>query len=407
MWGVLVRWGGRRRGADGADAPRSQRSKFSPLLAWHVLQAKGRSSRTKMAGMVKAEPLSQKSMAKAASSAPWPQILAAVTVASIAVWLGVFAFSPGASRPRRSSEEEIKAAVQQCAEDAVIHLQNRPVFVSPGFLSADEVSKVIRGSSSLASVKARTNPGQRDLQVAEPDPEVEGGRPAPTVESAGEGRLDVHARNAEVVDITSMLMRPDEHPPMPRALSGAVSRVRLLQHELQMRSAVNGFLEISLLRYPIGGFYVPHVDASNDTAADQTPASSRRKYSYVLFLTEPDWRGADGGQLRFHGLQPSDFTIAGGVKRKEAGLKGAAGSAWVDVRPTSGTLVIFDSTREHEVRVTRRKRQAIVGWFHRDVGGERGAARAAAGGRPGGASDEPGKAKKKKKKKRSATPSGA
>ena len=70
----------------------------------------------------------------------------------------------------------------------------------------------------------------------------------------------------------------------------------------------------------------------------------------MVYLTPDDWDPAsDGGALRAY-----------------APLGGKAhGDAFVDVQPTAGTLVLFDSARvAHEVLTTHRERMLLAGWLH-------------------------------------------
>ena len=100
-------------------------------------------------------------------------------------------------------------------------------------------------------------------------------------------------------------------------------------------------MEIHYVQYNDGGYYQRHVD---DEATAGTGAPSRRAVSFICYLTEasPAWCAADGGQLRVHTSE--------GTK---------------DYLPTSGSLVLFDSTTlEHEVLPTCRERTCLIGWFH-------------------------------------------
>jgi SM-20-related protein len=111
---------------------------------------------------------------------------------------------------------------------------------------------------------------------------------------------------------------------------------RLEQLRLQLnREAFLGVFELEAhyARYPAGASYARHVDQPHGTA--------QRRLSLVLYLN-PDWRAADGGQLRVH-----------------LGVDG-----FVDVEPNAGTLVCFLTAGcEHEVLMARRERLSISGWF--------------------------------------------
>jgi SM-20-related protein len=86
--------------------------------------------------------------------------------------------------------------------------------------------------------------------------------------------------------------------------------------------------------YPPGAAYETHVDAF--------AGSSERAVSCSLYLN-PDWRAADGGELRLH--------TAGGH---------------VDVVPRAGVFVVFRSQDvPHEVLPAARHRFSVTGWFRR------------------------------------------
>ena len=116
----------------------------------------------------------------------------------------------------------------------------------------------------------------------------------------------------------------------------------------------------------------------------------RRALSLLVYLTPDDWNAAtDGGCLRVFAPQP----------RSAASQQAAAPGTSVDVQPTAGSLVIFDSSSvpqcaryEHlasalrsltthsarisqqrnayaksEVLTTQRERLLIAGWLHESV----------------------------------------
>lgn len=83
--------------------------------------------------------------------------------------------------------------------------------------------------------------------------------------------------------------------------------------------------------YPHGSFYKRHADRfSND---------DRRKFSFVLYLTD-DWQTGDGGELQIY-------------------RKGLSHT----IQPKAGTIVFFDSCLEHEVLVSKTNRMSLTGWF--------------------------------------------
>ena len=93
-------------------------------------------------------------------------------------------------------------------------------------------------------------------------------------------------------------------------------------------------LECHYAIYAPGARYTRHLDRS--------PHGAERVVSIVLYLNEA-WQASDGGEL---------------VIAAEAGE--------VVVGPAGGTLAVFLSQRiEHEVRVARRARLSLTGWFRR------------------------------------------
>ena len=104
--------------------------------------------------------------------------------------------------------------------------------------------------------------------------------------------------------------------------------------------------ELMYAYYPKGGYYRRHRDAEPGSV------SNWRKFSFLLYLNDKDWKQQDGGQLRIHRDSGDDELPAGELPN------------FVDVRPAAGTLVVFRSDQcPHEVLDTRRERMAIVGWF--------------------------------------------
>ena len=93
--------------------------------------------------------------------------------------------------------------------------------------------------------------------------------------------------------------------------------------------------ECHYAHYPVGGYYQKHRDTFH--------ATNRRRISSVFYMNF-DWTPANGGQLRLFIPQGSD-------------------DATVDVLPTAGTLVIFDSHMQHEVLPTQAMRHSLAGWL--------------------------------------------
>ena len=105
-------------------------------------------------------------------------------------------------------------------------------------------------------------------------------------------------------------------------------------------------MELQYLRYnEKGGFYKRHIDHDNINSVEL-----RREISLLLYLTDESER-------------PWDSTKDGGCLRCYP-RKNSGSSQSIDVEPTSGTLVLFNSRElEHEVLPTWRTRWALVGWF--------------------------------------------
>lgn len=113
-----------------------------------------------------------------------------------------------------------------------------------------------------------------------------------------------------------------------------------------LRSALNQryFLglkseEFHFARYPAGNGYQKHLD--------QHRGQNERKISLVLYLN-PDWKDADGGQLRLFSPDDPD---------KEVAL----------ISPRMGRLVLFKSdVVPHEVLPCFQIRSSLTGWYRTD-----------------------------------------
>lgn len=129
--------------------------------------------------------------------------------------------------------------------------------------------------------------------------------------------------------------------------------------------------ELSYLLYgSSGAYYQRHVDRPSATSENSRNITSQRVVSFVLFLGSDDSDGDDADEAR-----PWDVDRDGGALRifgdAASRCNNTAGTMivngddqYVDVIPTPGTLVIFDSaTVPHEVRPTFRSRICAVGWF--------------------------------------------
>ena len=136
------------------------------------------------------------------------------------------------------------------------------------------------------------------------------------------------------------------NPEFRRGLPGAVPFSALLAELDELRVALaqetgRNFLEgggFHLMHYPIGGKFMRHVD---EDPALYEPV--RNSISFLIYLTPSDWTANDGGALCL--------------------FDGGDGCAPRQVLPTAGTLVIYDSTIEHEVLPTERTRHLISGRY--------------------------------------------
>jgi SM-20-related protein len=101
--------------------------------------------------------------------------------------------------------------------------------------------------------------------------------------------------------------------------------------------------ELLYAYYPNGGYYRRHVDAMPGSA------SFLRQYSLLLYVNDETWDvETDGGSLRLYLNTEEEH------------------SSTLDVPPTSGTLVLFQSNAiPHEVLDTTRERCVVVGWYNR------------------------------------------
>ena len=120
--------------------------------------------------------------------------------------------------------------------------------------------------------------------------------------------------------------------------------------------------ELQLLRYPVGGHYRRHLDVAN-----RETRAVRRELSFLLYLTPEDWDAArDGGTLQIYppGSGAGDTASRSGQPDGKAPTLHGASDCLLEVEPSAGTLVIFESVSvPHAVMPTRRERLALVGWF--------------------------------------------
>jgi len=170
------------------------------------------------------------------------------------------------------------------------------------------------------------------------------------------------------------------YPPPPNSLGSVGTRDRLigavgrLRDELQATAAcvdlqlphlAQHATELTYLLYPQGGHYQRHLDVpmreggwvrrgrSADDGGSLSGLRTRRVISFILYLNR-GWNVEDGGALR---LFPAG--------ERGEGLETVHTQ---DVTPEGGTLVLLMSSDvEHRVRLTRRARQCVVGWFKEEA----------------------------------------
>ena len=133
--------------------------------------------------------------------------------------------------------------------------------------------------------------------------------------------------------------------PFPLPFAGLLERLDELRHALA-QSTGRSLLEgggLHLMFYPISSegdkfSFMRHVD---EDAALYEPV--RNSISFLLYLTPRDWAVEDGGALCVY--------------------EDGEGTPPRQVLPVGGTLVIYDSSLEHEVLPTRRARHLLSGRF--------------------------------------------
>ena len=138
------------------------------------------------------------------------------------------------------------------------------------------------------------------------------------------------------------LLNPEfrQQLPVPVPFASLLSQLEELRIALA-DSTGRRFLEgggFHLMHYPKGGKFMRHVD-EDPTLYEPV----RNSVSFLIYLTPNDWTADDGGALCVY----------------DAG----DGCAPRRVLPTAGTLVIYDSTLEHEVLPTERTRHLISGRY--------------------------------------------
>ena len=146
----------------------------------------------------------------------------------------------------------------------------------------------------------------------------------------------------EFESIQTDLLNPEfrQSLPSPCPFAGLLGRLDELRPALA-QSTGRSLLEgggLHLMRYPISSGFMRHVD---EDAAMYEPV--RNSISFLLYLTPRDWTAENGGALCVY--------------------EGGEDTPPRQIMPVSGTLVIYDSSLEHEVLPTQRARHLVSGRF--------------------------------------------
>jgi Rps23 Pro-64 3,4-dihydroxylase Tpa1-like proline 4-hydroxylase len=132
-------------------------------------------------------------------------------------------------------------------------------------------------------------------------------------------------------------------------------------------------IELSYLSYCKGSFYRRHLDRIKNKGDKNR--DSNRIVSFILYLGSDDdgnrdWDpNRDGGCLRVYGKENVECLKQQGVKHSSKNDDGIdldqkIGEEYIDISPSPGTFVVFDSSKvAHAVRETHRSRRCVVGWL--------------------------------------------
>ena len=250
-----------------------------------------------------------------------------------------------------------KAAVpSHLALRAAAALESGSVYVDRGFLTSSDLSECREAVATL-NTRCASNPGE--------------------VGRADGRRLDTQQRASSVLDLNSDRVWPFIPAPLLRTLR-EVESLRLGLACATSRPLMDD-VELQLLTYARGGLYARHVDDVQTPAATATN-QCRRSISMLLYLTAQDWRETDGGQLRIHAMGTQAACVheylsgamaraaveghGDGYSTRTDGMRVLRSTTSLDVLPTGGTIVIFDSTTvPHEVMPTSRARSVLAAWL--------------------------------------------
>ena len=154
--------------------------------------------------------------------------------------------------------------------------------------------------------------------------------------AAGIGRGQQFQANSAIRSDHIQWLDPETATPAQRHYLGLLEELRLAIN----RTLFLGLFEFEghLAVYPPGAYYRRHLD--------QFQGTQHRLVTVILYLN-PEWREADGGQLRLY-PDPADD------------------GRFQDLLPIGGRLVCFLSGDfPHEVLPARRERLSITGWFRK------------------------------------------
>lgn len=213
-----------------------------------------------------------------------------------------------------------------------------------------------------------------DCQCAVLDLNVRCHSKAGEVGRAQDLRLDKQLRSTSILDLNSESV----WPLIPAALLRTLNAIDVLRNDLAQVTGrpLLGSIELQLLAYSRGGHYARHVDDVPATVDGAAAESCMRSVSMLLYLTSDDWYEADGGQLRIHAPCSREATIHEYIESSRHSAEQQAGplsasdprisrsDTALDILPTGGTLVVFDSTTvPHEVLPTNRARSVLAAWL--------------------------------------------
>ncbi len=160
--------------------------------------------------------------------------------------------------------------------------------------------------------------------------------------AAGERQKKRQFHTAALARTSNLEIRNDE----TFWLDAKLADLELIEHEAlsgleSLKQQLRDFFRIHIAEiechysyYEPGHFYLRHQDA--------TGVNNQRIFSFVIYLNV-DWQPKDQGQLIGYHQDEILFSIL----------------------PKMGTMIIFRSEIEHEVRPGNRNRWALTGWFRK------------------------------------------